>query len=282
MTLKQIEKIREAITELEKLKENPTPEAISKINNTLENFFHESFKSPYMYIDNYFSYDTYVSEENMRDDISNLISTLEGMIAVDENAPLIIDILSLIEEGEKAKKSTSMMEKYISKVYYSYSGRIEFDAIIGSIANASQEVLGLDIFDVTKEMIDGIITKLKTYAYELSLPKQIDKSQIQNNQEINFQPQIHVESKSETNINIEVVFKTARQKVSDEGLSDAQAKELLDKINELELLSKSSESKGSKWTKIKETMKWLVEQGISVAGILMPVMTQVLQQEFNK
>lgn len=46
MTLKQIEKIREAITELEKLKENPTPEAISKINNTLENFFHESFKSP--------------------------------------------------------------------------------------------------------------------------------------------------------------------------------------------------------------------------------------------
>ena len=133
------------------------------------------------------------------------------------------------------------------------------------------------MLQVSKEMVDGVITKLKTYAAELSRPKPSNKASIQNKQEINFQPQIHVESKVETKINIEVVFKAARQKVADEGLSDAQTKEILDKINELEVLSKSSESKGSKWTKIKEIMKWLVEQGITVAGILMPVITEVLK-----
>ena len=215
--------------------------------------------------------------EYEKNDKISIRNFLESLLAQDENASTMLDILSLIEEGEQSKSDSDTMEKYISKVFYAYSGKISFDKMTEAIATAPQEVLGFKMLQASEEMVDGVITKLNTYAAELSRPKQSNKPSVQNKQEINFQPQIHVESKSETKINIEVVFKTARQKVADEGLSDAQSKELIDKINELEVLSKSSESKGNKWTKIKETMKWLVEQGIAVAGILMPVITEVLK-----
>ena len=104
------------------------------------------------------------------------------------------------------------MEKYISKVFYAYSSKISFDKMTEAIATAPQEVLRLNMLQVSNEMVDGVITKLKTYAAELSHPKQSDKTSVKNKQEINFQPQIHVESKNETTISIEVVFKTAVKK----------------------------------------------------------------------
>ena len=51
----------------------------------------------------------------------------------------------------------------------------------------------------------------------------------------------------------------------------------MDKISELEELSKSKESKGKRWQKVKEFMKWLVEQGIQVAGVLLPVLAHTIQ-----
>ena len=48
MTLQQIEKIRVTISVLENLKSVPTPTAISRIDSSLENFFHELYKSPYL------------------------------------------------------------------------------------------------------------------------------------------------------------------------------------------------------------------------------------------
>lgn len=272
MTLKQIEKIKSILFKIDFV--NGLRE-MQGLASEVKAFFGDSF-NVHLKVTTWNTSDTYSSEYERNDKIS-IRNFLESLLAQDENSPTIIDILSLIEEGEFSKNNYDTMEKYISKVFYAYSGKISFDKMTEAIATAPQEVLGFNMLQVSEEMVDGIITKLKTYASELSCSKQSNKPSVQNKQEINFQPQIHVESKSEVKINIEVVFKTARQKVTDEGLSDAQTKEVLDRINELEVLSKSPESKGSKWTKIKETMKWLVEQGIAVAGILMPVITEVIQ-----
>lgn len=272
MTLKQIEKCKLILSKIDST--NGLRE-MQELASEAKAFFGDLF-NVHLKVTTWNTPDTYSSEYEKNDKIS-IRNFLESLLAQDENASTMLDLLSLIEEGEQSKKDSDTMEKYISKVFYAYSGKITFDKMTEAIATAPQEILGLNMLQVSKEMVDGVITKLKTYAAELSRPKPSNKSSIQNKQEINFQPQIHVESKVETKINIEVVFKAARQKVADEGLSDAQTKEILDKINELEVLSKSSESKGSKWTKIKEIMKWLVEQGIAVAGILMPVITEVLK-----
>ncbi len=47
MTLQQIEKIKATISKLENLKTKPTPTDISRVDSSLENFFHELYKSPY-------------------------------------------------------------------------------------------------------------------------------------------------------------------------------------------------------------------------------------------
>ena len=129
---------------------------------------------------------------------------------------------------------------------------------------------------VTKEMVSGLVTKLQLYASELIQANKPDVA-IGSKQEINFHPQINVEAKNETNINLEAVFENARQQAEDSGLSDEQYKVVLEKLSELEELANSKESKGKRWQKVKEFMKWLVDQGIQVAGILLPVLANTIK-----
>ena len=100
MTLQQIEKIRITISELENLKTAPTPTAISRIDSSLENFFHELYKSPYLNISNHFAYDMEITKDQMVTDIDDIVSVLNGMLALEPMAAQINDLLELIFEGE--------------------------------------------------------------------------------------------------------------------------------------------------------------------------------------
>ena len=120
MTLQQIEKIRTSARELENLKTKPTPLDISRVDSSLENFFHELYKSPYLNITNYFAYDMEITKEQMVADIDDIISVLNGMLALDPKAEQITDLLELIFEGEHIEQSYEAIQKYISKVFYSY------------------------------------------------------------------------------------------------------------------------------------------------------------------
>lgn len=275
MTLKQIEKTRSLLSKIDSA--NGLRE-MQELASEVSAFYGDDFKTK-LKITSWNTPDTYsqVYEKNDKIAIQNF---LESLIAQDINAPAIIDILDYIEEGEQAKKNKKLREKYVSKVFYSYSDKISFDKMTETIAMAPQEVLNFNMYQVTEEMIDGIITKLKSYANILIKPKPLAKdsnSSVQNKQEINFQPHINIETKNETNITIEAVFDNARQQIEDAGLSDVQTQELFDKLSELEEIAKSKESKGKRWAKAKEVMKWLVEQGIAAASILIPVISESIK-----
>ena len=275
MTLKQIEKTRNLLSRIDAIHGlREVQEFVSEVKA----FYGDDFKTK-LKITSWNTPDTYsqVYEKNDKIAIQNFF---ESLIAQDINAPAIIDILDYIEEGEQAKKNKKLREKYVSKVFYSYSDKISFDKMTEAIAMAPQEVLNFNMYQVTEEMIDGIITKLKSYANILINPKPLAKdsnSSVQNNQEINFQPHINIETKNETNITIEAVFDNARQQIEDAGLSDVQTQELFNKLSELEEIAKSKESKGKRWAKAKEIMKWLVEQGIAAASILIPVISESIK-----
>ncbi len=275
MTLKQIEKTRSLLSRIDAI--NGLRE-VQEFVSEVKAFYGDDFTTK-LKITSWNTPDTYsqVYEKNDKIAIRNF---LESLIAQDINAPAIIDILDYIEEGEQAKKNKKLREKYVSKVFYSYSDKISFDKMTEAIATAPQEVLNFNMYQVTEEMIDGIITKLKSYANILIKPKYLAKdsnSSVQNKQEINFQPHINIETKNETNITIEAVFDNARQQIEDAGLSDVQTQELFDKLSELEEIAKSKESKGKRWAKAKEVMKWLVEQGIAAASILIPVLSESIK-----
>lgn len=284
MTLKQIEKIRTAIDELEKLKTSPTPKAISRIDSSLENFFHELYKSPYLNISNHFMYGAEITTEQMIADIDDIVSVLNGMLASDPKSAQIKDILDLIFEGEHIENSYEEIQKYISKVFYSYGDNIKLDKSVIAVANKSIKT-DVDIDWGFKEentidctVVDGIVRKLRVYAQDiLDSKKTPSKKSSTPSVIINNNPSISATASANVSVDISAVFENARQKVEDEGLSDVQAKEVLEKLAELEELSKSKESKGKRWSKAKEIMKWLIEQGIAVAGIIIPVLSEVLK-----
>ena len=275
MTFKQIEKARSLLSKIDSA--NGLRE-MQELASEVSAFYGDEFTTR-LKITTWNTTDTYSQVYEKTDKIS-IRSFLEALLAQDINAFAVIDILNLIEEGMQAKSNEELREKYVSKVFYSYSDKITFDKMTEAIATAPQEALNFSMYQVSEEMIDGIITKLKAYATFLSAPKQSAENNapsVQNKQEINFQPQINIETKNETNITIEAVFDNARQQVKDACLSDDQEKEVLAKIQELKDIMDSKESKGKRWAKIKDFFKWVAEQGIQVASIIVPLLVNTVK-----
>lgn len=284
MTLQQIEKIRSTIRELENLKTAPTPIAISRIDSSLENFFHELYKSPYLNISNHFAYDMEITKDQMVADIEDIVSVLNGMLALEPKAAQINDLLDLIFEGEHIEQSYEAIQKYISKVFYSYGDYIKLDKSIIAVATKSIKT-EVDIDWGFKEentidftVVEGIVRKLRVYAQEvLDGRKSSNKKSTAPSVVINNNPSITATASASATVDISAIFENARQRVEDEGLSDIQAKEILEKIAELEEIAKSKESKGKRWSKAKEIMKWLIEQGIAAASILIPILSESIK-----
>ena len=283
MTLQQIEKIRSSINELEKLKTSPTPIAISRIDSSLENFFHELYKSPYLNISNHFMYGSDLTKEDMIADIDDIMSVLNGMLAIDPKASQISDVLELIFEGEHIEHSYEAIQKYISKVFYSYGDYIKLDKSIIAVATRAIKT-DVDIEWGFKEensidftVVEGILRKLRVYAQEVLDGKKTSSEKTATPAVIiNNNPSISATASVNATVDISIVFENAIKQVEDACLPDAQEKEVLAKIQELKDIMESKESKGKRWAKIKDFFKWVAEQGIQVASIIVPLLANTV------
>lgn len=79
------------------LKTAPTPTAISRIDSSLENLFHELYKSPYLNISNHFAYGMDITKDQMVADIEDIVSVLNGMLALEPKAAQTNDLLDRID-----------------------------------------------------------------------------------------------------------------------------------------------------------------------------------------
>lgn len=284
MTLQQIEKIRITISELENLKTAPTPTAISRIDSSLENFFHELYKSPYLNISNHFAYDMEITKDQMVTDIDDIVSVLNGILALEPMAAQINDLLELIFEGEHIEQSYEAIQKYISKVFYSYGDYIKLDKSIIAVATKSIKT-EVDIDWGFKEentidftVVEGIVRKLRVYAQEvLDGRKSSNKKSTTPSVVINNNPSISATASANAAVDISIVFENAVRQVEDACLPDAQEKEVLAKIQELKDIMESKESKGKRWAKIRDVFKWVAEQGIQVASIIVPLLATTIK-----
>ena len=284
MTLQQIEKIKATISKLENLKTKPTPTDISRVDSSLENFFHELYKSPYLNISNYFAYDMEITKVQMLADIDDIVSVLNGMLALDPKAAQISDVLELIFEGEHIEHSYEAIQKYISKVFYSYGDYIKLDKSIIAVATRAIKT-DVDIEWGFKEensidytVVEGILRKLRIYAQEvLEGKKESTKKASAPSVVINNNPSISATASANAAVDISIVFENAVRQVEDACLPDAQEKEVLAKIQELKDIMESKESKGKRWAKIRDVFKWVAEQGIQVASIIVPLLATTIK-----
>ena len=284
MTLQQIEKIRTTIKDLEDLKTKPTPTDINRIDSSLENFFHELYKSPYLNISNHFVYGMEITKEQMVADIDDIVSVLNGMLALDPKAEQIIDLLELIFEGEHIEQSYEAIQKYISKVFYSYGDYIKLDKSIIAVATRAIKT-DIDIEWGFKEensidytVVEGILRKLRIYAQEiLDDKKKSTKKAYPPSVVINNNPSISATASANAAVDISIVFENAVRQVEDACLPDVQEKEVLAKIQELKDIMESKETKSKRWAKIKDVFKWVAEQGIQVASIIVPLLAATIK-----
>jgi len=77
-------------------------------------------------------------------------------------------------------------------------------------------------------------------------------------------------------INIDISFESARENVSSmTALPESEIGEILGRINELEIIVKSPDSKNKKWNNAKGIVKWIADKGVDVAIALLPLLLQI-------
>lgn len=84
-----------------------------------------------------------------------------------------------------------------------------------------------------------------------------------------------------TNINnndIDVTFESVRENIEQmNNISDDELNEILSKIDEIETIIKSSDTKRNKWKKLKPFLSWVADKGVDVGISLLPLFIQLNQ-----
>ena len=79
-----------------------------------------------------------------------------------------------------------------------------------------------------------------------------------------------------TNVNVSITFEEVRSKIEDmTALSREQTDEILEKINELEEISKEKSSRKTKWEKVKPIIAFALDKGADVAIAILSLVMQM-------
>ncbi|MBP3300151.1 MAG: hypothetical protein J6M34_01450 [Clostridia bacterium] len=87
---------------------------------------------------------------------------------------------------------------------------------------------------------------------------------------------VNVNVSNTNEVNVSISFEDVRKQIEDmTSLTDAQTKEALDKVSEIESVVNGTDSKKTKWEKIKPILTWLADKSFDVAMTLLPLLLQV-------
>lgn len=87
---------------------------------------------------------------------------------------------------------------------------------------------------------------------------------------------VNIKNSNENNNTISVTFNSVREKVNGmTSLPDEDIEEIQKKINELEEIVNSQETKNKKWSKAKDVIKWVADKGVDVGIALLPLILKI-------
>lgn len=278
MTLQYIKQIISYRQRAIELRIAPSIDLVCNLNKELQAFLGQDyipFKLSSQYAKFYGSSRTIV---DMQSDADSIIAALNGRIAEIPKSTEIINVLEDIEAIEAAI-SNDLDNRFqcVSRIYHSYCSVISFDE---GIKNAARYADGSGLSageysEATQSMLKGLQLLLERYAETLCENKQNKSSstpfiQVTNNPTISATAAVSVD--------ISVEIENALKQVEDACLSDVQEKEVLAKIEELKKIVELKESSKSKWVKLQNFFKWVAEQGIQVASIIVPILAKTMNQ----
>ena len=141
----------------------------------------------------------------------------------------------------------------------------------GKSMYAYGEALGFNYEWLSKDSLIHNLTLMKSRieGYALGFEQQTNHTYTPNNN-------VNVNVSNNNEINISISFEEVRKQIEDmTSLTEAQTKEALDKISEIESVVNGSDSKKSKWEKIKPILTWLADKSFDVAMTMLPLLLKV-------
>ena len=78
-------------------------------------------------------------------------------------------------------------------------------------------------------------------------------------------------------VNVSTSFEEVRRKIDNmTALTEPEIEEIKNKINEIESIVNSTNSKQKKWSKVKDIIKWIADKGVDVGIALLPLILQIV------
>ncbi len=278
MTYEQIKFAINTIRKFENQRKVPCYEAMDSLLDRTRFYFTEiDFQN--IYLNTYRKSSSSLTNEDMISDCNAIISTLEGMLAKDKNYPIVRNIIKEIEQLKKCKSRRAIREA-IKTIYHTYSDRIKFSKVIEKIIleEVDYDPIVFEYKDngFSKPLLDSMLKVIENYAVDICNEKPKNKT-IKEQKAPTINNIIQNNNTFAPVIDINIQIEDAISKVKEECLPESQEKEVLCKIQELKDLLETKVSKRARWDKVKEFFKWVAEQGIQVASIVVPLLTNVVK-----
>ena len=293
ITYLQVKTIRSYITEINSLTEknyeaeklyNLAKNLDSRIRSSIAEF--ETKGIDWKRIRSYFKYDNnrasvvQYDTDLINDALTIMKATLKGILDKHAEVAEFLSYLDLIEEGNQLydKQDERACEEFIRRVLSVYSEAFSADqsnylynTLDKSVSNMQQVIASLDHYAQQLWKESFTITTVKRLDTKDNNNSGI-KINISNNGGNAFSS---ASSIAEVKINIEMDIQQTIEEVKEACLGEEKEKEILTKLDELEEISKEK-SKPKRWQKLRSVFKWIAEQGLQVAGWVVPLVYKII------
>ena len=177
------------------------------------------------------------------------------------------DLGQLIEEIARVVFDDSEVMELCLNYYLSYN---EYDDFLSDVQKlkAKLKYKRATIIDENKTTEEHEQREIERLRLQVELAK--ESSAVHNHNIKN------VENKNIINNTMNISFEDARKTINDmSSLSENEIEEIQSKINALEEIVNSKESKSKKWSKAKDIIKWVADKGVDVGIALLPLILKI-------
>lgn len=218
-------------------------------------------------------------EFDYRPELNAIKEKLELIVATDRKKDSLFDFKTMYEEDLKSLKEAisdcnnentpeiakTQLYKEVTAKYHSYIPQFS-DGLYGYNEGyiMYDELVGDELFHDLKQIYNKM-TVFKSLGYS-SLKDTSSQSG----------PMVQITNTNENRVDINISFSSVRKEIENmSALPDTEIEEILNKIDELEKIVKSSERKSKKWENAKSIIKWIADKGVDVGIALLPLLLQI-------
>ena len=216
---------------------------------------------------------------NYRPELNAIKEKLELIVATDKEQDPLFDFKSMYDEdleslkqaiADSANEKTfevakQQLYKDVTAKYEAYVPKLN-DGLCGyeEAIGIYNDVTGQELFHDLRQIYNKMLS-FKALGYP-ALIETIPQSA----------PMVQITNTNENKVDIYISFSDVRKEIENmSALPDSEIEEILNKINELEKIIKSSDRKSKKWENAKGVIKWIADKGVDVGIALLPLLLQI-------